>query len=129
MAAHRIPYIATASVGYPEDLFKKAKKAKDIKGTRFLHIYAPCPSGWKSRSEDTIKISRMVVQNATFPLYEIEWGEKYTLNIKLKEKKPIEDYLRLQGRFRHLTEKDISYMQEEVDRKWERLLTTVEGCQ
>jgi len=129
MAAHRIPYIATASVGYPEDLFKKAKKAKDIKGTRFLHIYAPCPVGWKSRSEDTIKLSRMVVQNATFPLYEIEWGEKYTLNIKLKEKKPIEDYLRLQGRFRHLTEKEIAYMQEEVDRKWERLLATVEGCQ
>lgn len=129
MAAHRIPYIATASVGYPEDLFKKAKKAKDIKGTRFLHIYAPCPSGWKSRSEDTVKLSRMVVQNAIFPLFEIEWGEKYTLNIKPKEKKPVDDYLRLQGRFQHLTPKDIAAIQEEVDRKWERLLAKVNGSQ
>ena len=126
MAAHIIPYIATASIGYPEDLFKKVKKAKDIKGTRFLHIYAPCPVGWKSRPEDTIKLARMVVQNANFPLYEIENGEKYTLNIKLREKKPIEDYLRLQGRFRHLNEKEIKYMQEEVDKKWERLLKMCE---
>ncbi len=122
LAAHRIPYIATASVGYPEDLFKKARKARGIKGTKFLHIYAPCPSGWKSRPEDTIKLSRMVVQNAIFPLYEIEDGEKYTLSIKLREKKPVGDYLRLQGRFRHLTEADIQFIQEEVDRRWERLL-------
>jgi pyruvate/2-oxoacid:ferredoxin oxidoreductase beta subunit len=97
MAAHRIPYIATASIGYPEDLFRKAKKAKEIKGTKFLHIYAPCPTGWKSRPEDTIKLARMVVQNATFPIYEIEWGEKYTLNIKLKEKKPINDNLKIRA--------------------------------
>lgn len=126
MAAHTIPYIATASIGYPEDLFKKVKKAKDLRGTRFLHIYAPCPVGWKSRPEDTIKLARMVVQNANFPLYEIENGEKYTLNIKLREKKPIEDYLRLQGRFRHLNEKEIKYMQGEVDKKWERLLKMCE---
>jgi pyruvate/2-oxoacid:ferredoxin oxidoreductase beta subunit len=127
MAAHRIPYIATASIGYPEDVFKKAKKAKDIKGTRFLHIYAPCPSGWKSRSEDTVKLARMVVQNGMFPVYEIEWGEKYTLNIKIKEKKPIVDYLKLQGRFRHLTAKEIALMQDEVDHKWKRLLECMNG--
>jgi len=127
MAAHRIPYIATASVGYPEDLVKKVKKAKETKGTRFIHIYAPCPSGWKSRPEDTVKLSRMVVQNAIFPLYEIEWGEKYTLNLKLKDKKPIDDYLRLQGRFLHLTEKNIAFMQGEVDKKWSRLLEQVDG--
>ncbi len=122
MAAHRIPYIATASIGYPEDLFKKVKKAKDIKGTRFLHVYAPCPSGWKSRPEDTVKLARMVVQNSMFPLYEIEWGEKYILNIIPREKKPIDDYLRLQGRFHHLDEKEISLLQQEVDKSWERLL-------
>ena len=102
MAAHRIPYIATGSVAYPEDVYKKAKKAKNIKGTRFLHIFAPCPTGWKSRPEDSIKLARMVVQNSIFPLYEIENGEKYTLSIKVKDKKPIIDYLKLQGRFRHL---------------------------
>lgn len=125
MAAHRIPYIATASIGYPEDLFKKVKKAKDIEGTRFIHIYAPCPAGWKSRPEDTVKLSRMVVQNGIFPLFEIERGEIYTLNIKPKEKKLIDDYLKLQGRFRHLTDNEIAFMQKEVDKKWERLLSKV----
>jgi len=127
LAAHLIPYLATASIGYPEDLFKKAKKAKETRGTRFLHIYAPCPSGWKSRPEDTVKLSRMVVQSAIFPLYEVENGEKYSLSIKLREKKPIGDYLRLQGRFRHLKDTDIQFMQEAVDRRWERLLKRCEG--
>ncbi len=127
MAAHRIPYIATASIAYAEDVYKKAKKAKDIQGTRFLHIYAPCPTGWKSRPEDSIKLARMVVQNSIFPLYEIENGEKYTLSIKVKDKKPIYDYLKLQGRFRHLTEDQIKFMQEEVDKNWARLLRKVES--
>jgi pyruvate/2-oxoacid:ferredoxin oxidoreductase beta subunit len=122
MAAHRIPYLATASVAYPEDIFKKAKKAKEIKGTRFLHIYAPCPSGWKSRPEDTVKLARLAVQTGVFPLYEVEDGERTTINIKIKERKPIDEYLRLQGRFRHLKEADIAAMQAEVDRKNERLL-------
>jgi pyruvate ferredoxin oxidoreductase beta subunit/2-oxoisovalerate ferredoxin oxidoreductase beta subunit len=122
MAAHRIPYLATASVAYPEDMFKKAKKAKETKGTRFLHIYAPCPSGWKSRPEDTVKLARLAVQTGIFPLYEIEDGERTTISIKVKERKPIDDYLRLQGRFRHLKEQDIAAMQAEVDRKNERLL-------
>jgi pyruvate ferredoxin oxidoreductase beta subunit/2-oxoisovalerate ferredoxin oxidoreductase beta subunit len=122
MAAHRIPYQATASIAYPEDLFKKAKKAKDIYGTRFLHIYAPCPTGWKSRPEDAVKLARMVVQNCIFPLYEVEYGEKYTLNIKVTNKKPIDDYIRLQGRFRHLKADEIRAMQEEADRRWDRLL-------
>lgn len=122
MAAHRIPYVATASVAYPEDLYKKMKKAKDIKGTRFFHIYAPCPSGWKSRPEDTVKLARLAVQTCYFPLYEIEWGEKYILNIKPREKKPVVEYLRLQGRFSHLTEKEISLIQEGVDHNWNRLL-------
>jgi pyruvate ferredoxin oxidoreductase beta subunit/2-oxoisovalerate ferredoxin oxidoreductase beta subunit len=122
MAAHRIPYQATANTSYPEDLVKKAKKAKEIRGTKFLHIYAPCPTGWKSRPEDSVKLGRMVVQNCMFPLYEVEKGEKYTLNIKPREKKPINDYFRLQGRFRHLKDDDLKVIQAEVDHSWERLL-------
>ena len=122
MAAHRIPYLATASVAYPEDVFKKAKKAKEIKGTRFLHIFAPCPSGWKSRPEDTVKLARLAVQTGIFPLYEVEDGERTTISIKVKERKPINEYLRLQGRFRHLKDQDIAGMQAEVDRRNERLL-------
>ena len=127
MAAHRIPYQATASIAYPEDVFKKAKKAKDIKGTRFLHIYAPCPTGWKSRPEDAVKLGRMVVQNCIFPLFEIEHGEKYTLTMKPTNKKPIDDYLKLQGRFRHLQPETIKIMQEAVDHEWERLLKHCEN--
>ena len=127
MAAHKIPYIATASVAFPEDLIKKVKKAKDIKGTRFLHIFAPCPTGWKSRPDDSVKLARMVVQNCIFPLFEVENGERYTLNIRPKEKKPIHDYVRLQGRFRHLTEEQLQFMQQETNHNWELLLKKVDA--
>ncbi|MFA4926618.1 MAG: 3-methyl-2-oxobutanoate dehydrogenase subunit beta [Candidatus Aminicenantales bacterium] len=122
MAAHDIPYIATASIAYPEDMIKKFKKAKDIHGTRFIHIYAPCPTGWKSRPDDTVKLARLAVQTGYFPLYEIEEGEKWTLNLKIKERKPITDYLKLQGRFRHLKEEEISLIQAEVEANYQRIL-------
>jgi len=128
MAAHRIPYQATASIAYPEDLYRKMVKAKSIKGTRFFHIFAPCPTGWKSRPEDAVKLARMAVQNGLFPVYEIEHGEKFTLNIKLQNKKPVDDYLKLQGRFRHLKPADIQALQAEVDREWERVLKKARGC-
>ena len=126
MAAHKIPYIATASVAYPEDMVRKAKRAKETRGTKFMHVWAPCPTGWKSRPEDTVKLARMAVQSGIFPLFEIENGETYKMSIKISEKKPITDYLRLQGRFRHLKDDDIKVMQEEVDRKWSALLERVE---
>ncbi len=122
MAAHGIPYIATASVAYPEDMVKKFKKAREIRGTRFILIFAPCPAGWKSRPEDTIKLARLAVQTGYFPLIEIENGEKWTLNLKLKERKPIAEYLKLQGRFRHLNEQEIAAIQQEVDERWAKTL-------
>lgn len=122
MAAHSIPYIATASIAYPEDMVKKFKKAKDIHGTRFILIYAPCPTGWKSRPDDTVKLARLAVQTGYFPLYEIENGEKWTLNLKIKERKPITDYLKLQGRFRHLKQDEIDLIQAEVDNNYQRIL-------
>jgi pyruvate/2-oxoacid:ferredoxin oxidoreductase beta subunit len=125
MAAHRIPYQATASIAYPEDLYKKAVKAKNTPGTKFLHVYAPCPTGWKSRPEDAVKLGRLAVQTCLFPLYEVEHGEKYTLNMKVQNKKPIEDYIRLQGRYRHLKPDAVAAIQEGVDRDWERLLKKV----
>jgi pyruvate/2-oxoacid:ferredoxin oxidoreductase beta subunit len=122
MAAHEIPYIATASVAYPEDMVKKFKKAREIKGTRFIHIFAPCPVGWKSQPEDSIKLARLAVQTGYFPLFEIEDGEKWTLNFKIKERKPISEYLKLQRRFHHLKEEEIAMIQKEVDIKWEKTL-------
>ncbi len=122
MAAHGIPYIATASVAYPEDMVKKFKKAREIKGTRFIHVFAPCPAGWKSRPEDTVKLARLAVQTGYFPLYEIEDGERWTLNLKVKDRKPIAEYLKLQGRFRHLKEEEIALIQQEVDARWAKIL-------
>jgi len=127
MAAHRIPYQATGSIAFPEDVFKKAKKAKETRGTKFLHILAPCPTGWKSRPEDSVKLARLAVQTGLFPLFEVENGEKYTLNVKVKDKKPIAEYLRLQGRFRHLTPDQIQAIQEDVDRNWARALKKFEA--
>jgi len=127
LAAHRVPYQATASIAYPEDLVKKVKKAKDVRGTRFLHIYAPCPAGWKSRPEDTVKLARLVVQTGIFPLFEMEFGEKCALSIKVKDRKPVKDYIRLQGRFRHLTEEEIQHIQDDTDARWARLMKLCEA--
>ncbi len=121
MAAHRIPYAATASPAYPEDLVRKVKRAKATRGTKFIHIICPCPPGWKASSELSVKLARLAVQTKVFPLYEVEDGVKYTINLE-PEGLPVKEYLRLQGRFRHLTEEDIELIQRTVDLEWERLV-------
>jgi pyruvate/2-oxoacid:ferredoxin oxidoreductase beta subunit len=121
MADHHIPYAATATIAYPEDLIRKLEKAKGIRGTRFIHLFSPCPPGWKMPSEQTIKISRLAVRSRLFPLYEIENGRNYTIQEELRVV-PVKEYLKLQGRFSHLTEKDIEITQRNVDDTWERLL-------
>jgi len=126
MVAHRIPYCATANVAYPEDLIRKVSKAKQIKGTKFLHIYAPCPTGWKHPPNITIKIARLATETNVFPVYEVENGV-YKINKKIKNPKPVSEYLKLQGRFRHLTAEEIEYIQEEVNKNWKRLLKLEEA--
>jgi len=127
MAAHGIPYAATASVAYPEDLVRKFQKARSIRGAKFIHILAPCPPGWKSEPAHSIKISRLAVASKVFPLYEVENGEKYTITVWPREEVPVREYLTLQGRFGHLTEVDIEMIQHNVDRAWERLLAKTEA--
>jgi len=121
MADHQIPYAATATIAYPEDLLKKLEKAKKIRGTRFIHLLSPCPPGWRIPSEVSVKISRLAVRSRVFPLYEIENGRAYTLQEE-SQVVPVKEYLKLQGRFSHLTEKDIEETQRRVDDTWERLL-------
>ncbi|MBS3767547.1 MAG: pyruvate synthase subunit beta, partial [Candidatus Cloacimonetes bacterium] len=118
MAAHRIPYTATASIAYPEDLTKKLKKAKETKGFKFLHIFAPCPTGWKSDPKNTIKLAKLAVDTNIFPLYEIIDGLEYTQTKKVKKVKPVKEYTKLQGRFKHLNDKEIQYMQEQTDHNY-----------
>jgi pyruvate/2-oxoacid:ferredoxin oxidoreductase beta subunit len=120
MAAHNIPYIATASIGYPADLIRKVKKAKEMGGTKFILIFSPCPTGWRYSPEMTIRIAKLATETGIFPLYEIENGEKYTLSPKRSEK-PLQDYFALQGRFRNLTEENLRRFQERVEKEREYL--------
>ncbi|MGZ3579192.1 MAG: 3-methyl-2-oxobutanoate dehydrogenase subunit beta [Syntrophales bacterium] len=121
LVAHRIPYAATANIAFPEDLVRKVQKAKALKGSKFIHIYASCPTGWRIPSEMSVKIARMAVQTNIFPLYEVEDGIKYTINYKPKEYL-VREYFKLQGRFRHLTDRDLDQIQEMVNEDWELLL-------
>ena len=119
IAEHGIPYQATASVAFPDDLIRKFNIAKNIKGMRFIHILTPCPPGWKVNPSQTVKLARLAVQSGIFPLFEIHNGD-LSLNYNEKDRN-IEDYLKLQGRFAHLKRKDIINIQKDIDRNWKRI--------
>ncbi|MBN2104789.1 3-methyl-2-oxobutanoate dehydrogenase subunit beta [bacterium] len=121
MVAHHIPYGATANIAYPEDFIKKLQKAKNIEGCKFIHLYAPCPTGWKHPPGITVKIARLATETRIFPIYEVERGV-YTINKKVPKPKSVDMYLKMQGRFRHLSSEAIQYIQQQVDANWERLI-------
>jgi pyruvate ferredoxin oxidoreductase beta subunit len=124
MAAHDIPYAAQASPSHWMDLMKKVKKAFEIKGPKFMNIISPCNRGWRSRTDDSIMLSRLAVDTCYWPLYEIEDGVT-KITFTPKEKKPIVEFLKTQGRFKHLFKPEnewvIKKFQEDVDKEWERL--------
>lgn len=124
MAAHRMPYAATASPAFPEDLTRKIQKAKGLRGTRFLHVLAPCNTGWKIKEDMAVKAAMLSVETNVFPLYEIEDGVNYTLNYESKGL-PIGDYLMIQGRYRHLKPDQIELMQAEVERNLDDLMARI----
>jgi pyruvate ferredoxin oxidoreductase beta subunit len=99
--AHNIPYVASASVGFPRDVQNKVKKALAIRGPKYLHLHVPCPLGWRHLSNATITIAKLAVETGLFPLLEYE-GSTLTSVRKYKNFKPVEEYLKLQGRFAHL---------------------------
>jgi len=120
-AAHNIPYVATGSPAYYIDLMNKVKKASLVEGPAYLHLFSPCPTGWRCAVEDSIQTARLVVQTKIFPLYEVIDG-RWRLSRKIKKPKPVSEYLKMQRRFSHLTEEDIAVIQERVDRDYDRLL-------
>ena len=122
MAAHQVSYVATGSVAHLKDYEKKVKKALGIKGFRYLHVLSPCPASWRYSSEKTIQLGRLAVQTGMWVLYEIEEG-KFKLNLKPNKLKPVKEYLKTQGRFSHLTDEELASIQEEVHRRWERMLS------
>ncbi len=123
MAAHSIPYIATASVAYPQDLIEKFRRAREIKGTRFMHVLAPCPTGWKLAPELSVAMARLAVTSRVFPLIEVTDNGSTWKVWKDFEQTPVADYMKPQGRFRHLTDKEIDSIEEEVDRNWQIMLS------
>jgi pyruvate ferredoxin oxidoreductase beta subunit/2-oxoisovalerate ferredoxin oxidoreductase beta subunit len=123
MAAHRIPYAASASVGYPEDLIAKVRRARALEGTRFLHILAPCPPGWRILPEQTLHLARLAVETRIFPLVEVEDGARVRITVAPKDQTPVARYLEAQGRFQHLTADEIAAIQSSVDASWAALWT------
>ncbi|PIU60131.1 pyruvate ferredoxin oxidoreductase [Candidatus Bathyarchaeota archaeon CG07_land_8_20_14_0_80_47_9] len=132
MVAHDMPYVATAAPYYWKDLIVKARKGIEVNGPAFLHVFAPCPRGWRSDPAKSIELSRLAVETCIFPLWEAVNGE-YQLSTPSKvialapqKKKPVKEYLQVQGRFRHLFtpkyEKIIDEIQRLTDERWNRLL-------
>lgn len=113
-AAHGIPYAASASAAYIDDLKKKVEKAKNTDGPSYLHIHTPCPTGWGFDPALSVNLAKAAVQTGAWVLYEIEKG-KLKLNSKTTKLKPVRDYLKPQGRFKHLSDKDIQEIQQEID--------------
>ena len=119
-AAHDIPYVATACPSYPFDLINKVKKGAEVKGPAYVHILSICPTGWRHPTGMTIELGRLAVETGIFPLYEVEDG-RYKLNVDRPKLKPVEEYLKLQGRFRHLLDEEIRKIQERVDKEYAEL--------
>jgi pyruvate ferredoxin oxidoreductase beta subunit len=127
MEAHGIPYIATANASYPLDLYEKVKKAKAMKGTRFIHVFIPCPPGWRFPFSDTIKIGELAVQTAWSVLYEIENGvfRLTSASESLARKgnlKPMREFIAEQGRFKNITEEQLNELQKRVNARWQLCL-------
>jgi len=126
LAAHEIPYVATCSISEPLDLYDKFKKAKSIKGCKYIHILAPCPPGWGYQSEESIEVARLAVKTGSWILYEVENGI-LTLSKKSKslldssKRAPLVDYLSKQKRFSQISEKDLIELQEHIKHNWERI--------
>jgi pyruvate ferredoxin oxidoreductase beta subunit len=129
VAAHNIPYVAQACPSYWNDLIKKSEKAFAADGPAFLNVLAPCPRGWRYNPEETIEIGKLAVQTCIWPLYEIVDG-KTRLTYKPREKKPVTDWFKSQGRFKHLfseeNKKYLDEIQERIDKNWENLLKSSE---
>lgn len=121
VAAHGIEYAATASMGYIEDFLNKVQKAKEHDGPSYIHVLAPCPTGWGHGTELTVEIAKNAVDTGLWVLGEYEDG-KFKLNKKPKEFKPIEEYLKPQNRFKHLTNEMLGEITEIRDQYWDYIL-------
>lgn len=127
MAAHEIEYVATACSSYPKDLHDKVKKAKNLKGTKYIHVLTPCPTGWLCDGSLTIEVGRKAVMTGSWILFEIEKGKLQLTDasknlIDAEKRLPIEDYLKSQGRFQGLAEEDLAEIRKQINHQWNKIL-------
>ncbi|MCP4195921.1 MAG: pyruvate synthase subunit beta [Proteobacteria bacterium] len=128
MAAHEIPYVATINPSYPFDLYQKVRKAAEVDGPAYLHAFACCPTGWRMRTDLAVEIGRIAVDTGVFPMYEVENG-KYRITEEVNEFRPIRDYLKIQGRFRHLTDEVIDRIETRLHKQYRHLQAKVRMTQ
>jgi pyruvate/2-oxoacid:ferredoxin oxidoreductase beta subunit len=121
MAAHGVPYVATASAGHLPDLIRKVERAKGLRGTRIITVLIPCLDGWGLPDDEGLTAARYAVECGAFPLYEIEDGSRYTLSVS-ETTRPVADYLALQRRYRGMTAQDVATLQAEIDAAWTKLV-------
>ena len=117
MAAHEVPYVATAAAGYRADFLRKVEKAKAIRGFRLITLLVPCLDGWGVPEDQGLALTRLAVESGVFPLYEVEDGRRYTLSGPGKTR-PVRDYLQVQRRYRALDDASVATLQREVDEGW-----------
>lgn len=130
VASHNVPYVATASIAYPIDFIEKVRKALKIRGFKYIHLHAPCPTGWRFPAEKTIEVGRLAVLTGAWILYEIEKGVLQLTGpsknlLEKSARKPIQEYLKLQGRFQNLTEEMTNKINEDVEEKWNEIKLTI----
>ncbi len=118
--AHNIPYVATACHSYPFDLMEKVARAVATPGPAYVHVLSVCPTGWRSTPDLTVRLGRLAVETGVFPLYEVVNG-KYNLTFDVAELRPINDYMKLQGRFRHLSDNNIEIIQNRVREEYTKI--------
>jgi pyruvate ferredoxin oxidoreductase beta subunit len=125
VAAHDVPYLATACPSYPLDLMNKTRRALETEGPTYLHVLSPCPTGWRHPIDMAVEMGRLAVETGVFPLYEVIDG-KLKLNMEMNQRKPVAEYLKPQGRFRHLKPEQIEEIQRAVDEYYESLVYRAE---
>ncbi len=127
MLMHRVPYVATASVAYPLDFIEKLRKASAIKGFKYIHLHAPCPVGWRFDPAYTVAVAKLAVETGMWILFEAEGG-KVSISPPSKpyadknRRKPIKEYIAMQGRFRNVTQELLTELEKQVDDNWSTLL-------
>ena len=136
MLAHGMQYVATATPYYWKDLLTKVRKGIEVEGPAFLHIFAPCPRGWRTDPSKTMEYSKLSVESCVFPIWEAVNGKRQlstpskVIQLAPQKKKPVKDYLAGQGRFRHLFTPENAHVLDQIqqltDKRWEKLLKQCE---